>query len=120
LPAFVAPLRAGKLGNKGRIAGGSSHSDTPRGRLARGGRLLRGAASAASASPATHRGLHPELRLPDGTTAWWMSDTMTGTANPNNSVSNGGFRHNTLVRQNNTCLTPKFGSPDMINGTGGA
>jgi hypothetical protein len=60
------------------------------------------------------------VAMPDGTTGWWMSDTMTGTANPDNSVSNGGFRHNTLVQQDDSCLTPKLGSPDTINGTGGA
>jgi hypothetical protein len=60
------------------------------------------------------------IRLPDGRTLWWMSDTNTGTANPDNSVSNGGFRHNTVVQQGGSCLTPKFGNPDMINGSGGA
>jgi hypothetical protein len=49
-----------------------------------------------------------------------MSDTNTGTVNPDNSVSNGAFRHNTVVQQGGSCLTPTFGSPDMINGTGGA
>ena len=46
--------------------------------------------------------------LPDGTTSWWMSDTMTGTANPDNSVSNVGNVHNSLVRQAASCLTPSF------------
>lgn len=56
--------------------------------------------------------------LPDGRTAWWMSDTMTGTANGNNTVTNPGNVHNSIVVQNRTCLTPKFGSPAHINGTG--
>jgi hypothetical protein len=57
--------------------------------------------------------------LPDGTTAWWMSDTMRGTANPDNSVPNAGNVHNSVVQQGPTCLTPKFGNPALINGTGG-
>jgi hypothetical protein len=60
------------------------------------------------------------VSLPDGSTGWWMSDTMTGTANPDNSVQNPGNVHNSLVQQAASCLSPKFGSPAMINGTGGA
>src|SRR5918994_2109511 len=43
---------------------------------------------------------------PDGRVAWWMSDTMTGTANPDNSVSNAGNVHNSTVDQGGGCLTP--------------
>lgn len=60
------------------------------------------------------------VALPDGRTAWWMSDTMTGTANPDNSVPDAGNVHNSIVQQDPSCLTPKFGTPNMINGTGGA
>jgi hypothetical protein len=35
-------------------------------------------------------------------TAWWMSDTMTG-ANPDNSVSNIGNVHNSVVLQGGSC-----------------
>lgn len=59
------------------------------------------------------------VALPDGTTAWWMSDTMTGAPNGTNGVPSPGNRHNTLVQQGGSCLTPRFGSPDVINGTGG-
>jgi hypothetical protein len=37
-----------------------------------------------------------------------MSDTMTGTANPDNSVPNAGNEHNSLVQQSGGCLTPSF------------
>lgn len=57
--------------------------------------------------------------LPDGRTAWWMSDSMTGTAEPDNSVPDHGNVHNTLVLQHGTCLTPKFAQP-MIPETGSA
>jgi hypothetical protein len=49
------------------------------------------------------------LSLPDGRVAWWMSDTMTGTANPDNSVSNPGGVHNSTVEQGGGCLTPRLG-----------
>jgi len=43
-----------------------------------------------------------------------MSDTMTGTANPDNSVANVGNVHNSLVMQAGGCLTPSFGPfPDQ-------
>src|SRR6266487_2718434 len=51
-----------------------------------------------------------------GRTAWWMSDTMTGTANPDNSVSNIGNVHNSVVVQGGSCLTPQFGNPEMMPG----
>lgn len=59
-------------------------------------------------------------RLPDGRTLWWMSDTNTGTANADNSISNAGFRHNSVVWQEGSCLRPQLGNPDIINGSGGA
>src|SRR5262245_56493720 len=43
--------------------------------------------------------------LPDGRVLWWMSDTMTGTANPDNSVTNVGNVHNSAVEQGGGCLT---------------
>jgi hypothetical protein len=46
--------------------------------------------------------------LQDGRTAWWMSDTMTGTPNPDNSVPNAGNEHNSFVMQGGECLTPSF------------
>jgi hypothetical protein len=49
-----------------------------------------------------------------GRTLWWMSDTMTGTANPDNSVPNPRNVHNTVVEQGGGCLTPRFGSPEFI------
>src|SRR5262249_15109345 len=58
--------------------------------------------------------------LPDGRTAWWMSDTMTGSANPDNSVSNVGNVHNTIVQQSGGCLTPTFGNPEMVPNGGSA
>jgi hypothetical protein len=60
------------------------------------------------------------VSLPDGSTAWWMSDTMTGTANPDNSVSNVGNVHNSVVTQGGGCLTPRFSIPAVIPETGGA
>jgi hypothetical protein len=48
-------------------------------------------------------------QLPDGRVAWWMSDTTTGTANPDNSVSNRGNLHNSTVEQGGGCLTPHLG-----------
>jgi hypothetical protein len=47
--------------------------------------------------------------LPDGRLTWWMDDTMTGTANPDNSVSNPGNVHNSRVEQGGGCLTPHLG-----------
>ncbi len=47
--------------------------------------------------------------LPDGRVVWWMSDTMTGTANPDNSVTNPGNVHNSTVEQGGGCLTPRLG-----------
>src|SRR5262249_36935294 len=58
--------------------------------------------------------------LPDGRTAWWMSDSMTGSANPDNSVSNVGNVHNTIVQQSGGCLTPTFGNPEMVPNAGSA
>jgi hypothetical protein len=49
--------------------------------------------------------------LQDGCTAWWMSDRMTGTANPDNSVSNIGNVHNSVVLQGGGCLTGNSGTP---------
>src|SRR5262249_25555320 len=57
--------------------------------------------------------------LQDGRTAWGMSDTTTGTANPDNSVSNRGNGHNSVVLQSGSCLTPQFGNPEMVPGSGG-
>jgi hypothetical protein len=57
--------------------------------------------------------------LPDGRTAWWMSDTVTGTSNPDNTVSNQGGVHNSVVLQGGGCLTPQFGNPEMAPGSGG-
>ena len=45
-------------------------------------------------------------QLPDGRVVWWMSDTKTGTANPNNSVSNPGNVHDSTLEQGAGCLTP--------------
>jgi hypothetical protein len=59
------------------------------------------------------------VALPDGRTAWWMGDTITGSAQPDNSVANAGIVRNTLVQQSGSCLTPTLGDPDMINGTSG-
>lgn len=47
--------------------------------------------------------------LPGGNTGWWMSDTTTGTVNPDNSAPNAGHVHNSLVVQDSNCLTPKLG-----------
>ena len=47
--------------------------------------------------------------LPDGRTAWWMSDTGVGTVNPNHSANPEGSVHNSLVLQEPTCLRPKLG-----------
>src|SRR6266508_4040062 len=44
--------------------------------------------------------------LPDGRVVWWMSDTTTGTANPDRTVSNRGNVHNSTVEQAGDCLTP--------------
>ena len=46
--------------------------------------------------------------LPDGRTAWWMSDTGVGTVNADNSANPEGSVHNSLVLQESTCLRPKF------------
>jgi hypothetical protein len=59
------------------------------------------------------------LPPPDGRTVWWMSDTMTGSANPDNSVTSPGNVHNSAVVQGGGCLTPTFGSPEMMPGTAG-
>jgi hypothetical protein len=48
-----------------------------------------------------------------------MSDTTTGTANPDNSVSNRGNVHNSVVLEGGGCLTPQFGNPEVIPGSGG-
>jgi hypothetical protein len=56
-------------------------------------------------------------QLPDGRVAWWMSDTTTGTANPDNSVSNRGNVHNSTVEQGGGCLTPHL---DLIPQSGAA
>jgi hypothetical protein len=48
--------------------------------------------------------------LPDGRFVWWMSDTTTGTANADNSVSNRGNVHNSTVEQGGGCLTPHLGA----------
>jgi hypothetical protein len=56
-------------------------------------------------------------QLPDGRVAWWMSDTTTGTANPDNSVSNRGNVHNSTVEQGGGCLTPHL---DVIPQSGAA
>jgi hypothetical protein len=47
--------------------------------------------------------------LPDGRTAWWMSDTGVGTVHPDNSANPEGSVHNSLVLQEPTCLRPKLG-----------
>jgi hypothetical protein len=60
------------------------------------------------------------IRLADGRTAWWMSDTTTGTANPDNSVSGRGNVHNSVVWQEGSCLRPQFGNPEMMPNSGGA
>jgi hypothetical protein len=49
------------------------------------------------------------VSLPDGRVVWWMSDTTTGTANADNSVSNRGNVHNSTVQQGGGCLTPHLG-----------
>jgi hypothetical protein len=59
------------------------------------------------------------IRLTDGRTAWWMSDTTTGTANPDNSVSGRGNVHNSVVWQEGSCLRPQFGNPEMVPNSGG-
>jgi hypothetical protein len=46
--------------------------------------------------------------LPDGRTAWWMSDTGVGTVNADNSANPEGSVHNSLVLQEPTCLRPKL------------
>jgi hypothetical protein len=48
-------------------------------------------------------------QLPDGRVVWWMSDTMTGTPNPDNSVPNPVNVHNSIVEQGGGCLTPHLG-----------
>jgi hypothetical protein len=60
------------------------------------------------------------IRLPDGRTAWWMSDTNRGTANPDNTWSNEGGVHNSVVWQEGSCLRPQFGNPEMMPNSGGA
>jgi hypothetical protein len=60
------------------------------------------------------------VQVPDGRTLWWMSDTTTGTANPDRSVSGRGNVHNTIVQQSGGCLTPTFGNPEVIPNSGGA
>lgn len=57
------------------------------------------------------------VQVPDGSILWWMSDTMTGTPNPDNSVSDNGNSHNTIVQQSGGCLTPTFGNPEVIPGS---
>jgi hypothetical protein len=59
------------------------------------------------------------VALPDGRTSWWMSDTTTGTANPDGSVSDRGNVHNSVVLQGGSCLTPQFGNPEVVPGSGG-
>ncbi len=50
-----------------------------------------------------------QLPAPDGRTAWWMSDTGTGSVNDDNSAPDSGTVHNSLVLQDTSCLTPKLG-----------
>src|SRR5262249_36722568 len=55
-----------------------------------------------------------------GRTLWWMSDTTTGTSNPDNTVQNRGNVHNSIVQQSGGCLTPTFGRPEVVPNSGGA
>jgi hypothetical protein len=64
----------------------------------------------ANAGWVTAAGFVP-VDLQDRRTAWWLSDTMTGTANPDNSVSNIGNVHNSVVLQGGSCLTGNSGTP---------
>jgi len=62
--------------------------------------------------------------LPDGRTAWWMSDTGVGTVNADNSANPEGSVHNSLVLQEPTCLRPVLGGQahqwtDLMPAAGG-